>query len=303
LRQWSLDRVEFQYGLTLPENIEEEPPDLPLVVFLHGLNSRPEDLNTLVERVQDVGLPCATYRYPNDQALEQSAAQFAQSLRRLPGITRRRPLSLITHSMGGLVARAVVEDPMLDPGTIRHLVMIAPPNHGSELARYAISLDVVEYVSSRQRRQEAGPLVGAFADGFSEAVRDLRPESKFLQQLNSRPRNPRVHYSLVIGTQGVVPPKRISKVRRALAWSAQHCSWMQACEDQWVECVASVPELIDGSGDGVVAVHRSRLKGVDDVLLTPVSHGDLLRPAADVHVDQVHRWILERLTKDSGVTQ
>jgi pimeloyl-ACP methyl ester carboxylesterase len=293
LRQWSENRVRVEYGLDLAGHRVEPHAEQPLVIFLHGLNSRPEDMQPLICRVQQAGFACVTFRYPNDQPLQESARQFATALRKAP--LQDRAICLVTHSMGGLVARAVIEDPALDSGTVRQLIMIAPPTHGSELAKYAVSLDLVEYASSPSRRREAGPLAGAVADGFSEALRDLRPGSKFLRQLNARERNPRVSYSLVIGTAAHIAPSRLQKCRNLLAQSSTYCRWMGECLSQWDACVEAVPEVIDGVGDGVVAVQRSRLDGVDDVLLARVAHADLLSERNDAEIERVQRWIIERI--------
>lgn len=299
LRGWARRRVHVEYGLDRAKQLGDEHAQQSLVVFLHGLNSRPEDLMPLVRCVQRAGFACVTFRYPNDQSLQQSARELAASLRNDP--LRRRSICLVTHSMGGLVARAVIEDPALDPGTVEQLIMIAPPTHGSELAKYAVSLDVVEYVSSSARRREAGPIAGGVADGFSEALRDLQPGSHFLERLNARDRNPRVSYSLVAGTAGHVAPAHLEVVRDVLSESSSYCRWMRKCESLWGNCVDTMPEVIDGAGDGVVAVRRAQLAGVDDVLLARIGHSDVLCDQDHPEVDRVYRWIIERIQARQGV--
>ncbi len=206
---------------------------------------------------------------------------------------------LVAHSMGGLVARAAIEDPRLDPGNVHRLIMIAPPNQGSYLARYACSLDAWEYCTSPIRRQEAGWLTGSIVDGFSEATRDLQPGSQFLRRLNQRSRNPRVHYSLVIGTEGPLPPDDFARVEKLLSSAGRRCSWMAFADRQYRECVLVADELFAGKGDGLVAVERARLAGVDDIVQGRFTHGGILSEAGDSEVKRVRAAILARLADQS----
>ena len=176
------------YGLASKPHDETDR----FVVFVHGLNSRPEDLNLLISMAQARGHTCTTFRYPNDQYLVGSAALLARELKQLVASGYSGRVDLVTHSMGGLIVRETIENPVFDPGNIGKLIMVAPPNHGSSLARYACSLDLFEYLTSETRRAESGIISGAFSDGLSEAVNDLEPGSEFLKSLNQRPRNPRV---------------------------------------------------------------------------------------------------------------
>jgi hypothetical protein len=62
------------YGLRTLDRIRTRDR---LVIFLHGLNSRPEDMDSLIQEVRKSGLPCAVYRYPNDQPIIDSVDLFA----------------------------------------------------------------------------------------------------------------------------------------------------------------------------------------------------------------------------------
>lgn len=66
--------------------------------------------------------------------IEVHAARVAQELRALQRETDGAPVSIIAHSMGGLVARAALR--LLGPGSIRTVVTIASPHHGTRLARW-----------------------------------------------------------------------------------------------------------------------------------------------------------------------
>ena len=124
----------------------------------------------MVRRAERQGHLCTTFRYPNDQSLQKSARMLSRELKSLEN--KVDAVQIVAHSMGGLVARAVIEDPQLDPGHVIQLIMIAPPNSGSQLARYAFGLDLVEFATSRDRRREAGLISGSLSDGLSEATRD-----------------------------------------------------------------------------------------------------------------------------------
>ena len=80
--------------------------------------------------------------------------------------------------------------------------MIAPPNHGSNLAHFGFALDITEAIGDRVRRKESSAFYAAIEDGLLEASIDLAPDSVFLKKLNDRDRNPRVAYSIFLGTRG-----------------------------------------------------------------------------------------------------
>ena len=59
--------------------------------------------------------------------------------------------------------------------------------------------------------------------------------------------------------------------------------------------LGDMDELVEGKGDGVVAVARGRLNGVSDTLVLPFGHLAVTgAPATDV-VRQVQAAVLERL--------
>ena len=290
LKEWARRRPTPTYGFTeIPEVSDSRAP---LVVFLHGLNSRPEDLMQLVQDAAEKGLRCTTFRYPNDQSLQASAAYLSQQLLR---VKEAGPVFLVTHSMGALVARAAIEGPRFDPGTVQRLVMIAPPNHGSALARYACSLDVCEYFTSATRRTESGFVAGAVADGLSEALRDLEPHSEFLRGLNQRPRNPRVRYSMLVGTGAPIGQAGLWWLDYLFDTTKVHCSWMGRADRIYRRQCLNHQELITGCGDGFVAVDRARLVGVSDVRLGNFGHNDILQNPTDPEVVRARAWLLERL--------
>jgi pimeloyl-ACP methyl ester carboxylesterase len=262
------------------------------------MNSRPEDLQSLVAEAVAAGHCCATFRYPNDQPIRQSARQLAAKLRELHQQQSELKVALVTHSMGGLVAREAIENPRLKVTNVCRLIMIAPPNHGSLLARYACSLDVWEYMSSPVRRGEAGLIAGSICDGFAEAIDDMQPGSEFLRQLNARSRNSNVEYSIFVGTAGPLAEDRCKAPQRWLQAVGRRCGWDAAAKGQ--VCVLPAEELRNGKGDGCVAVRRARLNGVEDFVVGHYSHRSILQDAERPVVRRTRAAILARLSSQGA---
>ena len=288
-----------RYGLVLDERSDHAAPGRRLVVYVHGLNSAPQSGEALLATVQKAGFPCGSFRYPNDQPIADSAKLLADELAALAKRDPDRRVSLVTHSMGGLVARAAIEDPQLDPGNVRQLIMIAPPNHGSALARFSFGLDVSEHLrrhgSRQQTRQQTRRMYALIEDGLSEAAVDLNPSSQFLKKLNDRGRNAAVQYTIFLGDRAPLSGAELALLRKRVAKTGQRSRWVGFFGprvDRWLD---DLDEVVDGKGDGAVAVQRGRLQGVDDVVVLDFSHTGVLRKATDDEVKKLYREVIERL--------
>jgi hypothetical protein len=226
----------------------------------------------LADVVRQQGLLSATFGYPNDEPIVNAARRLSEALKSHATNYPKQPLILITNSMGGLVARAVVEDPDLDPGTVRQLIMIAPPNHGSMLAQAAHGLDIWEHFLLASENDELSRCVASICDGLAEANRDLRPNSPFLQRLNARPRNKNVRYSILLGTDGLFAAERLQDISAAIDETSRRNKSIRFFRPLLNDFLADLDEVVRDQGDGVVAVKRGRLAGVDDTVLLPFRH-------------------------------
>ena len=141
-----------EYGLRLDKDWRKAPADKPLVILVHGLNSSPERLKAILTNVRALGFPCGVFSYPNDQPIARSAQALSTALRKLARSRPRRRVTLLTASMGGLVSRAVIDDPDLDPGNVRRLIMVAPPNHGSNMAHFGFSGELWEHLGKNKAK-------------------------------------------------------------------------------------------------------------------------------------------------------
>ncbi len=100
----------------------------PTVVLLHGLARRAGSLARLGRALTAAGFPVWACDYPSrKRGIAAAAAAIADRLAdELPG----RPLAAVTHSLGGIVVRHL-GDPRL---RWQRIVMLAPPNQGSQVA-------------------------------------------------------------------------------------------------------------------------------------------------------------------------
>jgi len=282
-----------RYGLALDEGWQKARAELDLVVSVHGLNSGRHSMDKLMAAPRKAGFPCGTFVYPNDQAIADSARMLSAELKGLARDHPGRGVVLLTHSMGGLVARAALEDPKLDPGNVRRLIMIAPPNGGSMLAHFAYGLDLAEYVVERRRKEDASLFYAHVEDGLAEARNDLKPDSPFFKKLNAGKRNPNVRYTIFLGSKAPLTDQELARLRRSMA--DPESRWLRFLGEKVGPWLADMDEVVDGRGDGAVAVKRGRLEGVRDTHVLAFTHvGVLYRPGSEA-VKTLHQMILKRL--------
>jgi pimeloyl-ACP methyl ester carboxylesterase len=267
-----LGTSERPYGLVLDDDWEALARGRCVVVLIHGYNSTSRSLAELHVELNRRGWPCAMFDYPNDGPIDESGRLLSAELRRFAAGHPDRPVAIVAHSMGGLVARVAIESPDLDPGNVRHLMMVATPNQGSQMAHFACGLECSEQLVLRREYGAEDLLRLSIADGLNEARSDLKPGSRFLRDLNARDRNPNVRYSLLLGTKGTLTAAQIQELQSAVSAAAEHYRVAQLLAPRVAEPLSDMEELRDGAGDGAVAVKRGRLEGVDDTVLLPFTH-------------------------------
>lgn len=106
------------------------------VALLHGALRSPVGMEPTARYLRRRGFHAKAFGYATRRDdLEGHAARLEDELRRWLGSRPVETLGLLTHSMGGLVARALLARPSVQALAPRQrLVMLAPPNRGAVLA-------------------------------------------------------------------------------------------------------------------------------------------------------------------------
>lgn len=103
------------------------------VILVHGLGSHPVIMMLLARRIRSAGYTVRNWGYPSIMGdIQRHADRFAKLLEQYEADAEISTIQLVTHSMGGIVARRTFADYV--PEKLKSVVMIAPPNQGSPVA-------------------------------------------------------------------------------------------------------------------------------------------------------------------------
>jgi len=260
--------LQKHYGL----HLQAFDPRRPLVLLIHGVDSDSDMWGSLTGLLAGDGRQVATFNYPSDGPIDEDSARLAAALIDLrhsyPGLR----LDIIAHSMGGLVARDYIEGPDYHGGVDR-LIMLGTPNAGSTWARWRCVLGMLQQYHLWRTNPDWAPS-WIITEGLGEAGRDLTPGSKFLNDLNARPRRAGVRYTIVAGNQCPVSQIEAEWVERTSGCVPRRAS-------QWWgvrQCKAHLDHEADelrertGDSDGPVTLKSAQLQGVSDFVIVPADH-------------------------------
>jgi alpha-beta hydrolase superfamily lysophospholipase len=129
----------------LGTSLNANPPPRDRVLLLHGLGRTARSMKRIEWDLRARGYDVVNITYPTRQcSIQELADHFLP-----PVIARCAPsggarLHIVTHSLGGILTRAYLEHHTIPQ--LGRVVMLAPPNQGSELADVLRRVAVLRWI-------------------------------------------------------------------------------------------------------------------------------------------------------------
>ncbi len=112
------------------------------VILVHGLFMTGFILSPIARKLVADGYVCSLYDYPTIRfSVAEHGAALAEHVRKIRAENSFSRIHFVTHSMGGLLIRSLLGQLLEEERTqIGRIVMIAPPNKGSDVAAFFLRL-------------------------------------------------------------------------------------------------------------------------------------------------------------------
>jgi alpha-beta hydrolase superfamily lysophospholipase len=159
--------VVFAASVWAGEEFQKKLPTQECVILVHGLCRSSRSMLKIQKHLEKTGYAVVNLDYASTQKTIEAVAEteVARIVRRCRRQGFKR-IHFVTHSLGGLVVRAYLQDHQLPEGS--RVVMLAPPSQGSELADTALAHFPVLY-------RLGGPAAGQLSTMDEAKIRQWGP--------------------------------------------------------------------------------------------------------------------------------
>jgi hypothetical protein len=225
-----------------------------VLLLVHGIIG---DTAGIAAGLRELGLDqrfdlVLSYDYENlDTPIEETARRLGQALKAV-GLHEGddKQLTLLVHSMGGLVSRWFIER---EGGAkvVDHLVMCGTPNGGSPFGRIDDARKVFSVLTSLTLNYM--PVLIPFASAtllllnrskvLTKTLEQMHPSSPFIQSLNSSP-DPGVRYTIVAGDVNAYEEPSDALFARLLAKVGQSTAFDLLFARQPNDIAVGVPSIL-----------------------------------------------------------
>ncbi|WP_237440399.1 alpha/beta fold hydrolase [Alcanivorax sp. DP30] len=208
-----------------PARADEQPAltqeQSDCVVILHGLRRSAWAMSRIEDSLNEAGYLVYNQDYPSTSAPVQSLAN--QEIRQALSWCRSRTagrVHFVTHSMGGILVRSYLQDQTIPE--LGRVVMLAPPNHGSEVVDR-----MQDWWLFQKLTGPAGQQLGTGADGIAARLEPVAAEIGVIA--GTRTVDPWLSWMIPGDDDGKVslPSTRLKEMRDYLVVPASHAFIMR----------------------------------------------------------------------------
>ncbi|WP_439649214.1 esterase/lipase family protein [Legionella bononiensis] len=131
-----------QVGVKAPEVSNKQQNERELVVLIHGLMRTSMSMSLLKSFLENQGYTVYSYSYPSAKyTIHEHSIHLNQYIDHVLAQNPGVKIHFITHSLGGIIVREAIAKLSKDQlKNIGYLIMMAPPNQGSFLAKLSTKM-------------------------------------------------------------------------------------------------------------------------------------------------------------------
>jgi pimeloyl-ACP methyl ester carboxylesterase len=296
-------RKRQSYGMRALKSYRPNDPTRPTVCLVHGLNSSSGGFVHMIPWLEEAGYGIVVYDYPFNRSIALSCQGFARDWAVFRGeVKDKLPWAILAHSMGALLARSLVEEGAAPVRDVCSLILIAPVNRGSQLAKVQTLVQFMNGLKAVSGKNTTKAML-SLSDGLGQAAEDMLPGSPFLKEMNRHSRRQGLPYHIMAGDRGFLTREARAQTQGRIDLVTRNSGiFGRLTQAATTDLPDLLDELTDGTGDGCVSVERTRLAGVADHVTIHANHAELIRapllfpdPGPVACMPDVLRWLRQDL--------